>query len=442
MYYQIQIRRGTAAEWTAANSILAAGELAVETDTNKMKVGNGSTAWASLAYAPIGTLTSNMVTTALGYTPANIAAPTFTGTVVLPSTTSIGTVSATEIGYVDGVTSAIQTQLDSKLTATTAVTSNRNVLINGALDIWQRGTSFTASGVYSADRMIVGRSGGATGATFTRVSPNDSTNIPNFRYAMRCQRDSGNTGTAGLTFGQVIETSKSIPLAGKTVTLSFYARCGANFTGTYLYSYVYTGTGTDQNGILGAWTGSALPVTGTHALTTTWARYTASGTLSSTTNEIFFNFTNAPSGTAGANDWYEVTGVQLETGAVATPFEFEDIGDTLRKCMRYYQKSFRQDIAPATATGSYDGALGWQGTGSGFGAWCHKGLPVIMRTAPSVTLFNPVSANSQARNAAAGVDIQTCTASGYTSTIISVASGTNDAAYQGSYIHYTLSSEL
>jgi hypothetical protein len=71
MYYQIQIRRGTAAEWTAANSILAAGELAVESDTNKMKVGNGSTAWTSLAYAPIGTLTSNMVTTALGYTPAS-----------------------------------------------------------------------------------------------------------------------------------------------------------------------------------------------------------------------------------------------------------------------------------------------------------------------------------------------------------------------------------
>jgi len=51
MYYQIQIRRGTASEWTSANSILAAGEFAVESDTNKIKVGNGSTAWNSLAYA-------------------------------------------------------------------------------------------------------------------------------------------------------------------------------------------------------------------------------------------------------------------------------------------------------------------------------------------------------------------------------------------------------
>jgi hypothetical protein len=45
---------------------------------------------------------------------ANLSGPTFTGTVTLPSTTSIGNVSSTEIGYVDGVTSAIQTQLDSK----------------------------------------------------------------------------------------------------------------------------------------------------------------------------------------------------------------------------------------------------------------------------------------------------------------------------------------
>ena len=65
------------------------------------------------------------------------ASPTFTGTVVLPSTTSIGNVSATELAYVDGVTSAIQTQLNVKaplasptftgtvnLTNTTAPTAN------------------------------------------------------------------------------------------------------------------------------------------------------------------------------------------------------------------------------------------------------------------------------------------------------------------------------
>ena len=46
----IQVKRGTATAWTSANTVLAAGEIGYETDTGKMKVGNGSTAWTSLGY--------------------------------------------------------------------------------------------------------------------------------------------------------------------------------------------------------------------------------------------------------------------------------------------------------------------------------------------------------------------------------------------------------
>jgi hypothetical protein len=53
----IQLRRGTAAQWTSANSTLAAGELGLETDTAKIKMGDGATAWTSLAYAAGGTST-------------------------------------------------------------------------------------------------------------------------------------------------------------------------------------------------------------------------------------------------------------------------------------------------------------------------------------------------------------------------------------------------
>lgn len=51
MALQIQLRRDTAANWTSSNPTLAQGELGIETDTNKFKIGNGSTAWNSLAYA-------------------------------------------------------------------------------------------------------------------------------------------------------------------------------------------------------------------------------------------------------------------------------------------------------------------------------------------------------------------------------------------------------
>jgi hypothetical protein len=51
---QIQLRRGTAAEWTSANPTLASGEFGYETDTGKAKIGNGVTAWNSLAYSITG----------------------------------------------------------------------------------------------------------------------------------------------------------------------------------------------------------------------------------------------------------------------------------------------------------------------------------------------------------------------------------------------------
>lgn len=51
MATMIQLRRGTAAEWTAADTVLADGEEGYETDTGKRKIGDGATAWTALAYA-------------------------------------------------------------------------------------------------------------------------------------------------------------------------------------------------------------------------------------------------------------------------------------------------------------------------------------------------------------------------------------------------------
>ena len=63
MPVQIQLRRDTAANWTTANPTLAAGELGLETDTAKYKIGNGSTAWASLSYSslPSNAIDANII---------------------------------------------------------------------------------------------------------------------------------------------------------------------------------------------------------------------------------------------------------------------------------------------------------------------------------------------------------------------------------------------
>jgi hypothetical protein len=78
---QVQVRRGTAAQWTSANPTLASGEWGFETDTLKTKIGNGSTAWNSLAYQGAGTVTS--ITAGTGLSGGAI---TTSGTIAIDST--------------------------------------------------------------------------------------------------------------------------------------------------------------------------------------------------------------------------------------------------------------------------------------------------------------------------------------------------------------------
>ncbi len=82
---QIQIRRGTASQWTSTNPTLAAGEQGFETDTGKFKIGNGSTAWTSLAYAGgSGTVTS--ITAGTGLSGGAI---TTSGTIAIDTATTV-----------------------------------------------------------------------------------------------------------------------------------------------------------------------------------------------------------------------------------------------------------------------------------------------------------------------------------------------------------------
>ena len=297
------------------------GMIIYETDTLLAKVWTGS-AWVDY---PAGK--------------ANTASPTFTGTVVLPATTSIGTVSNTEIGYVDGVTSAIQTQIDSKLTTTTAVTSNRNKVLNGDFKVWQRGTSttVTSSNGYTADRWLSWTWGSGGSVTTSRQVTGDTTNLPNTQYCARFQRVAANTNLDVLLLGQPFETSTSIQFAGKSVVCSFYIRKGANFSGSgNALGFELWGNTTTNVGLVSLSSGKTNIAAAGVTLTATWQKVSCTGTVGTSVTQIAPVFFYTPVGTAGANDYFEVTGIQVEEGSVATPFEFEDIGTTLAKCQRYY----------------------------------------------------------------------------------------------------------
>ena len=237
--------------------------------------------------------------------------------------------------------------LDTSTSVTGIATSTynaayKNAVLNGAFDIWQRGTSFnppTYAIAYNADRWCGDtRADAATNYTVSRITTS-STLPTGFQYGMRLQRTNASTAYSGCFFAQSIETANSIPLAGQTVVLSFWARAGANFASSIGVS-VTTGTGTDEN-LFNGYAGSATPIAVGLTPTATWTRYSYTATLSSATTEIGVSFNYNAAGTvAGANDYFDITGVQLEIGTVATTFSRAagTIQAELAACQRYYQR--------------------------------------------------------------------------------------------------------
>jgi hypothetical protein len=220
--------------------------------------------------------------------------------------------------------------------------SQGNAIINGAFDIWQRGTSISNFGffsLYTSDRWIFNSTN--TGRTISRQPTNDTTNLPDIQFCARVQRDSGNSLLDVSGLSQSLETANSIPFVGKRVTFSFYARAGANYSATSnaLVARVISGTGTDQNAVNG-FTGSVALIDNSATLTTTWQRFTYSATVPTNSRQLAVFFRGTPTGTAGANDWFEVTGVQLEAGSAATPFRrnANSLQGELAACQRYYQR--------------------------------------------------------------------------------------------------------
>jgi len=210
----------------------------------------------------------------------------------------------------------------------------RNCIYNSSYEIWQRGTSFTAAG-YSADRWYAS-TGGAAGRTISRVAGTGE-----FQYLTRVQRTAGNTLTNGVDYGQPFEISDATPFAGKTVTFSFYARKGADYSASssQLNIYVFSGTSsTETNRVVTAYaSGGATPLSSSATLTTSLQRFQYTFTFGAGVTQFCPLFSTGFVGTAGAADYFEVTGVQLEVGSIATSYvrNGATIQGELAACKRY-----------------------------------------------------------------------------------------------------------
>ena len=227
--------------------------------------------------------------------------------------------------------------------------SFKNRLINGAMQIWQRGTSSTTSGVYgTADRWLqIG-----TSATWSQ-----STDVPTgFRHSM---------SVSGSNFVQIVQRIESLnctDLVGETVTFSFWLKQTAG-TGGIVAFLQYANT-TDNFSAVTNVPNSIYSSTTSGS----WVLYvfTVHNLPAQVANGLQFIVYANTSGAAT----FLLTGAQVEKGSTATSFDYRPYGTELQLCQRYYWKPSQDPIGLAA---------------TGFGAGGRLNNPVPMRTAATIS---------------------------------------------------------
>jgi hypothetical protein len=331
----------------------------------------------------------------------------------------------------------IDTSQNVTLAGTLAMSSSfmRNRIINGDMSIWQRGTSTTlASYGYLADRWASGN--------FVSTQVSRSTSVPTgFQYSLKIQRAVSSTNTTAVATTQTIESNNCYDLSGQIVTLSFWAKAGANFSasGSNLNVQLHTGTTADQGGNFPyySWAGNATSINTTVVLSTTWTKYTiTSSALGAGILEMAPVFYFSPTGTAGADDSFFITGVQLEVGTSATPFERRLYNQELANCQRYYETTA---VNGAFSISETQAQIVWNT------AYCTSPqFKVTKRATPTVTIYSRAGTSGQVSSTASGANVSAATASNISATgIWSINLSTGQTVYSaGMEVGFTASAEL
>jgi len=304
----------------------------------------------------------------------------------------------------------------------------KNLIINGDMSIAQRGTSATGltGNGYAIDRF---RHQITSAGTWTITQSTDVPTGQGFAYSQKldCTTADASLGASDRIRmmqrieGNTLQSLKFGTSNAESITISFWVR--SNKTGTYSWS-----ANNDQNTKLisasytidsaNTWEKKTLTFAGTDSpsigidntsfLQCSWWLGTGStysgGTYRSTWTTLA-NSDEAAGQTVNLadntdNEWL-ITGVQLEADTSASDFEFIPYDVNLQRCQRYYQKSYNIGTTAGTATS--DGImLGIRGNGAFAGA---TRLPVVMRTAPTLTIYsNTTGASGKVRNAETGSD--------------------------------------
>ena len=259
--------------------------------------------------------------------------------------------------------------------------SNRNLIINGAMQVAQRSTSSTTSGYATVDRWTIQYS--STGVTVTQsqqaTSSSDEPYQNGFQNFARIALASAGTASAGtyIEFQQRMEAQNiansgwNFKSSSSNITVSFWLRASTNQT---FYGYLGTSDGTAQRYTFSftasgnnAWTKITKTIPGNSNLDfdddngqglhlilvpfygTSYTNNKTLDTWAASDNANFMPDMASTWLTAGAST-FDITGVQIEVGSVATDFEHRSFDEELKLCERYYQKI---DSAETTGNASH-----------------------------------------------------------------------------------------
>lgn len=379
----LQFRRGS----TALISTFAGsdGELFVDTSKATVVVMDGATLGGTplaTEYFVTAALLRASTTATLGTVKIDGTSITISsGTIAVPVATSsqigIARVDGTSILVSSGMLSVTRNFTTGLAVSGTVVMSSpytyRNRLINGNFQFWQRGTTTSTSGTYLADRWVT--------TNITTQSQSTDSPLATFPFSL----EFGNTGASFPYVAQRLEPQISAGLVSSDLTISFWAKNTSGNATLYVElaypqtTSVYTSTMIN--------TGLSSPVLANPPTVSSWGYYTYTWSSSLLTTAFaqglevrIVRDNSAPSTT-------RVTGIQLESGGAATPFELLPLAQQFNLCQRYAQ----------TITNLYGNQ--YATTISTFGTV----LPTPMRTVPTTNTVNIASLALAGVGAAAGL---------------------------------------
>lgn len=300
----------------------------------------------------------------------------------------------------------------------------RNLIINGDMSIAQRGTSATGlgnndTGYHTVDRWGIWENGSPT-YEFTQTQDTDVPTGQGFGYSLKMQcttADAALNADDAFAFrykieGQMLQHLKYGTSNAEQITMSFWVK--SNKTGTYIVNpwasseiskaYTIDSANTWEKKTITFDANTIDTISNNNATGLTIYMYMLAGTdrTSGTLNTTWSALTTANRVVGQVNladstsNYINITGVQLEVGDTATPFEHRPYDMELKRCSRYYQKTFRYSYAPYTTDN--ENRMYFTGMANTSTVIGNPGVRPIyqegkMRTAPTITLYD-TSGNS------------------------------------------------